>query len=610
MRIGFLGVALAVALALAQRSSSAQPSPWSPDGSWIAYVLTASPPPASPDDPVGWFFFAPSVGSADSPPPAAPHETLWATHPTSGDSVVLDQVGGMLTDPAWTTDGRGLVYGRLLVSDDLRTARFELILKQSLDSERILAAWPWRRRTPTLDEQARRCVAISSSGSWVVAPDPDAPGLVLIERPSGRVARHLDNACRPSWSPETDWLAFVRDSDPPRVELLDPAASEPLVLATLPGLGPSGFPSPFWSPDESSVSLLVPAGPPDGPFALRLERFRVDPPGPEPAWLLNEPPAPSLAPDAAAGLAFLDDNQLFLSLHGHGRSSQIAWLRGQRGEVFKRFHPLFDTSALHRLDLNPRPGPPLLAVRLGALARALPPALCRPDDESLIPLVPDADARLAWQRQLHQTLTALLSTLERPVPGDRSPPPQAPSRLPLPVQAAEQDSAWRRMRRIAQIGDSLLPADPPPPSLPDPQRLALLVDRVLYPGLLGRTAEALQALDRLDPHVDDPDARLRLIGLRAQLTLTAGQSDRAQAILTYVDDETSRSGWLLLERPGQPPRAGDPYPGRPAWVDQLRAWFKGVQLAAPAPPTDPLSPGGAVPSAPTPNAALVPLDPE
>ncbi|MCL6641629.1 MAG: hypothetical protein K6T92_09700, partial [Candidatus Rokubacteria bacterium] len=206
----------------------------------------------------------------------------------------------MLTDPAWTTDGRGLVYGRLLVSDDLRTARFELILKQSLDSERILAAWPWRRRTPTLDEQARRCVAISSSGSWVVAPDPDAPGLVLIERPSGRVARHLDNACRPSWSPETDWLAFVRDSDPPRVELLDPAASEPLVLATLPGLGPSGFPSPFWSPDESSVSLLVPAGPPDGPFALRLERFRVDPPGPEPAWLLNEPPAPSLAPDAAA----------------------------------------------------------------------------------------------------------------------------------------------------------------------------------------------------------------------------------------------------------------------------------------------------------------------
>jgi hypothetical protein len=566
---------LALVVALSSRLG-AQPSPWSPDGSWIAYVLAPDPSPASAETTLRWLLeVPPPEDQSDSSPPPS-REALWATQPDTGESVVLDQVDGFLTDPAWAPDGRSMAHGRLTAPGSGQPLRFELVVQPAPERQRVLASWPWRRSGSTLDDECRRSVAWSGDGAWLVAPDPEADGLVLVEAATGRVRRRLPGAVRPAWSPDATRLAFLRPDDPPRLEVLDGPDSEPVLLGIPAGIGPPGFPPPAWDPDGALVNLLAPAGAEDGPVRLRIERFRLAPPGPEPARLLNEPARDALAPDASASVAFLEDGEAIYAGHGLGRSDLLTWIRGDRGEVYKRFHPFLEGVPIHSVALNPRPGASTLALRLGPAPRALPPALCDPLAESFLPLVPDAAARSAWQGEIRAAIQRLLDELTRPIPSVRpEPAPRGPSRLPLPGTIDDRDPSAKRLRRLARLGDSLLCLDLPSPPDSPAHRTSEPVDAVLFSALLDRPGESLAALDALEPDAVSPELRHRLIGLRAHLAIASGERARAAGVLGYLDEAGPGSGRLILEADARP-RFGDPFPTAPLWLANLRRALDGA----------------------------------
>ena len=124
---------------------------WSPDGRWVAYTIAVRP--SAPELAPGWLYPddagpAPGVGvgAAGASRGGDRRIEIWATRPESGESILLEESRGPLTSPAWSPDGKALAFGRLVPEEEGR-ARFEIVLQEAPDRQRILVVPPLSGRS-------------------------------------------------------------------------------------------------------------------------------------------------------------------------------------------------------------------------------------------------------------------------------------------------------------------------------------------------------------------------------------------------------------------------------------------------------------------------------
>ncbi len=559
---------------------------WSPDGEWLAYVVSF-PSATSHSDASQLAWLLDSAGVARSKPltgAAEPEETLWATHLASGESVALDRGEYELTEPSWSPDGTSMVHGRLIRAEGDALPRFELVLQTNEMGPRILGGWPWKRSVGQLDEESRQAVAWSGDANWLVAPWPEGAGLMVVEARTGRITRIIEGAKSPSWSPEGSALAFVQPGAVSRLMLLRNGDDPTLVeLGVMSDSSNVGLPAPVWSQDGERVFVLAPVGNSGESPSMRLAVYRVDPAGLEPPVHLAESATP-----ASRRLLSAD----FCPIPGSGdvlfvteridQPNLISWMRGSRGEVYKRFHPFLEGVPIRSLRLCPRPGVLKLAIRLGESPRGYPPAIVDPDTEKLALIVPDESARRAWRDLIRSGIGSVIEGLRQPVPGVREASLEGPTRLLLPGSVGAEDPGMKRLRRLARMGQGVgndARSDPgieaSSATAPEPFAESSPVDLLIYGVLLGRFEEAEAALERVFTLPMDAESRERLLGLRAQLALGEGRKDRAAAIIGYLEDSATHGGLLVEETGADAPRLSGPIRSAVVWVDGLRLALEG-----------------------------------
>jgi hypothetical protein len=273
---------------------------------------------------------------------------------------------------------------------------------------------------------------------------------------------------------------------------------------------------------------------------MRLERWRVvrgQPPSRQGEGIevpdfvqVGTGPAP-----ATFGLDH-DGENLFQTVQHAGQPSVITWIRTAGGEVHKRFNPLIESMPVQGLSVAPRPGSLLLAYRPSESDVTVPPGLCNPTSETFEPLIPDEAARRAWLKLIFPVLESQVEkSLSGVAPAEAAGwKDRRPTRLPIPGELDAEDPNRLRIVRLAKLGQSVARRDVPegPDSAARAPRdgwAELILD-----DLAGDYENALAWLDRLETSVEGREARTRLLGLRAQMSLGMRKVDRAGPIVDYL----------------------------------------------------------------------------
>ena len=563
MRWSLLGCV--VALAAAAPSIAREPSPlaWTPDGRWVAYVSAtrvADPAPAP-----GWIF-----GRSEAPAPAGPPSyRLWAWRPETGASVLLDEGHGPLTAPAWSPDGKALAFGRLGAPTPDGRSCFEVVVQEGPDRQRVIHRERLGGPTPlaVLDFPGL-VIPWSPDGRLVAAPRIGPPGLVLLRVEDGGLVRALDDASLPAWAPRGGRLAFHQAGPAPGFYLLPAGPGEPRRLAgDAPPVGP-----PAWSADAKALWALGrdPAG------AVQLLKLGLEGQETEVVRPLSLAAGPEPAPLTASFAIGASGQDFFSSSQVEGQASEIFHQQLTEKVVMKRWNPVDLLVPMGALATSP--DGKWLALRAGTAGAPAVPAICRLEDQWLTPLVPDDATRAEW-------LAALIATA-RIVLRDTAPPPavsggpsERPTLIPAPGEPNRLGEGAIRLRHLANLGRPLCdrPTDSPAPT---PALAALLAEaRLFFAGLREDHDDTLAALDAFEPTVADPDLRLRLLALRAQVFLGRGDTQRARAAVAYLRLARPESPGRFEQTASGPVLTADP--------DPLARWISYLSGRAEAPPGAP-----------------------
>ena len=508
---------------------------WSPDGRWLAYTMAVRPGPPSLTP--GWIFETgreaerPLSWGDQAPRPAAAIYRLWATRADTGASVVLEESRGPLTSPCWSPDGKVLAFGRLVPEDDGR-ARFEVVVQEALDRKTVLFQRPCRELSDKSVDLPSLAPAWSPNSSYLAVPVfQHAPGLALIRADNGRLLKEEKDAYFPSWSPDGTKLAFLGGGDAESLYILDDNFGPARHLAEI---GQASQP-PIWSRDGRSVAIVTRARsqrdlahPTQQSDLVRVqvETGRVE------TLTLNSDPGDRDKTYYGASFSFdRDGEELFYTIDIEGQPSVITWFQPRTQVTHKKFNPLDSTIRVGSLALAPTGG--TLAFRAGPQGHLSPPAVYDLAANTVTPIVPDDAARVEW-------ITTLIGAA-RPLLRGSLPPAmvagrvvERPTLLPIPGEFASNQELTLRLRRLGRIGRSLCdrPADAPSASpaleaLLDEARLFFDVLREDYPS-------ALASLEAFEARVTDPEQRLRLLSVRAQIFLGQGQFGRASETIAFL----------------------------------------------------------------------------
>lgn len=564
---------------------------WSPSGDWLSYVLKEARIKPSEADQMAWILGRGTAmreqGAASASRDAT--EVLWVTEVDTGVSIALDRVDGELTEAGWSKDGSGLLFGRVIWADQGKTRRqFELVRQTGPERQVVLKSWPWPGGRAGLDDDDRRAVLWSADGAWLVAPLSRAKGLIVLDATTGRVARELPGATRPRWSYEGDKLAYVEGGSKPRLWVLSVRDDQTALVSELPAPTEARLPAPQWSRDGRRLMLLNDIASGARQRVLRLESFALDPPRPEPAYTLVEGPTASNARLISASYAFdAAETYLFYTVEAQDQPSSITWIRGPNGEVYKRFHPFLDSEPMGSIVVCPRPGKPRLALRLGVPGWSAPPLICEPDQESLVPIVPDESARAVWVEILKSGIATLLDT-GAPRSEEFAPRDLRPSRLPMPGELSPEDPTAKRLKRLARIGKQLFAIEATPGRWSASVRgwPSHAAERLLFAALAGDGKQALALLDELNPEGDTEEDRLRWLGLRAQLAMGERRWDVAGGIVDYLLGIARQESYLLdADVSGLPVRL-EPASRTESWIRALQTRFEALRRGEPSVPPD------------------------
>jgi Tol biopolymer transport system component len=552
---------------------------WSPDGRWVAYTVAVRP--SAPELPPGWLYrTAPAHRQGWGSPGrgrrgVADVYRVWATRPDSGESILLEESRGPLTSPAWSPDGKALAFGRLIPEDDGR-ARFEIVLQEAPERQRILSSRPHREIHAKAADLPGLALAWSPDGRYLAVPFfQQNLGLAILRAENGRVLKVVEDAYLPSWSPDSSKLAFVRGGDAESLQLLDNSFGVPRQLAEI---GQTGQ-VPTWSRDNETLLVIARRS---GPRAARapsqqVELLRVGVDSGQVERIAHMTTEPIGRDDLFHGASFSLDHSgddLFYTSDVEGQPTVITWFRPRTRETYKRFHPIDTAFQVGALAVSP--DGKRLAMRVGGPGYLAPPAVYDLATERLTPLIPDDSARVEW---ISTFVTAARDLLETVLPAAMvdGVPVERPTLLPIPGEFGSAPQVGARLRRLGRLARPL--CERPAGAAPAPPELQALLDeaRLFFDYLREDYHAALDSLERLEARTSSPEERLRLLSLRAQIFLGQGATDRAAETIAFLETVQRVSPARLESTPAGPvlTREDDPHRRWPSYLSaRSEAWIK------------------------------------
>jgi len=534
---------------------STSPPQWSPDGRWLAYGQTSVPGRPTPPTPPGWLFEVGETPDRARPDGRPATYRIIGTAVGTGVSVCLAESSRPMTAPGWSPDGRRLAFGRLAGVFGVASGRFEVVIRDGSGSERVVLSRTLAA-TARVDEEtfAARGVAWSGDGRSLAVPDPTDPDRASVVRvDTGQTLKSFCGARWFAWSPDGSRLAVVGGADFSKALGLVDGGFGPVRRLT--DLGRVGH-TPFWSRDGRWVFAV--ARRPGGP-GVEVELLRVQPETGAAETFARLGAAEGGRPGGDLPVAVAldrDGAELFAALPDSNLPPAVVWFRPRTSETVDRFHPLDPSLGVGSLALAPSGRS--LAMRVEGPSGGTSVAVWDVADRTLTPLAPDDDARTAWVDSLVTSACRVLEQTLRPVVV-RGRLVSRPSRLPAPGEVPADQEVGARLRRIGRFGRPLCDR-PAVATVGDPILDAYLAEaRLLFDTLREDWPAALRSLDALATVAEEPDRRLRLLSVRAQLLIGLGEPDRARDTIGYLREiearvpsrfEVTTAGWSITPEPG------------------------------------------------------------
>lgn len=527
------------------------PLAWSPDGRWLAYTVAVRPVSTLPSP--GWLFEVGAGGVkrprlVESPRrPAATSYRIWATRPDSGVSVLLEDSQGPLTAPCWSPDGKTLAFGRLVAEEEGR-GRFEVVVQESPERKRILLKHALEAYPARASELPSLALAWSPDGRYLAIPlFQQTLGVAIIRADNGRILKVVEDAYFPSWSPDGTKLAFVRGTDFATLLYLDTNFGAPRVLVDI---GKTNQ-APVWFKQSILVVARRPGGPGGNALVRRSELLRVPIDGSkvEAIPLVDTADRDKQFLGASFGFDREGDN-LFYAVDILGEPSVVTWYLPRTKETYRRDNPVDFKVRVGAFAVAPNGK--TVALRAGHPDDFLPPGLWDLASNRFSPMVADDSARVEWVLALVAGAKAVLRDHLPAMVNGPGRMVERPSVLPIPGEIASNAEALTRLQRLAKIGRPLCdrPASAPPA---EPEVGALLDEaRLFFDYLRGDYDAALASLDRLESRTASPEARLRLLSVRAQVFLGQNEDERAGETIAYLQSIEPHSPRRFEETPAGP----------------------------------------------------------
>jgi hypothetical protein len=606
-----IGLVRAVGTTLVASCMNA-PLAWSPDGQWLAFTTVdrGGHPALKP----GWLFDPLSAGGGRAgasglagrqAQPEPSRYKIWATERGNLSSVLIEESRAPLSSPCWSPDGHSMSYLRFVPRsplNELTAARgtCEVVVQEAVDRKRVVASFP----DIELDPEQRRefvelCAPWSPDGQFLAVPRPGpAPAILIVRVDHAALVRTLESASGASWSPDGSKLAFYRPrpggaGTSLRVVGQDSGSERRLLEVS------ETTASPVWAADGQTIVAILRR---PGAHGREIDLVRV---GVESRFPTRILPLGSLAPEidgrgrtptiglegegtAASHRASLgcdrEGEEFVLSIDVEGQLPVIRFGNLRRGMILKPFHPLDLSLRIGAVALPP--DSQVVAVRINTADGLGLPLLCDLATESVRLIAPDRPALLDWTGTLVGTARTLLASAIPPAVVDGRDVERA-SLLPIPGEVPDQSPFLLRLRRLGKIGASLL--ERPAEGAETPVGGELSTDpaddelRLFFDYLRNDHRAALADLEVLESKASTPDARVRILSLRAQVLAAAGQEDRARPIVDYLVKTHGTSRRLVEATPLGPVFSEVDQPGS-LWPRYLAEVLERKPHQAMAPP--------------------------
>jgi hypothetical protein len=497
-------------------TGEAPPSPiaWSPDGHWLAFVEESTVEGSGDLGPLfpGGQHFSTGAGAGSI-------FRLWAVRTNDQAAVLLDESSRVIGPPAWRPDGEALAYCR-----QAGGGGFEVLVREGASKARVLARFP----VSAEGRSEALSVAWSAAGDRLAVERPEPAGLVLMEAAGGKELAVIPGGTLPAWDPTGREIAYYRDDSPASVVVCRAGADGKNERVLTHVSAPSQ--APVWAFGGRSLLVLDCPRSPDGSAQAVLLDLGLPEGRPVPLKSVEHPLLPMQR--LVGSWQAIDQAGIsqYYTVLVEGRENAISHHRG--AAVLDRFAPLDDAIPLSSLALAPDGA--RLVVRAGELGPRGTVAIVGLPERKITPVLPGPEARSSWRRLLLRTLLSVFPSSLEGMTDIRDAAGRGSAALPtvLPILPTG-DSEQVVPLRITKLAEAIVSAGSGRPATAIPtvdDRLAALV--VAY--IQRNYAESLRLLDPIELAVVEPDQRIRLLGLRAQIEALAGQRMSAVGRLEYL----------------------------------------------------------------------------
>ena len=581
------------------------PMSWSPDSQWLSYTVA----PGSERDArePGWLFDTSrdGVSPRDRSGPSDPKGPsgsmtyrIWATHRDAESSVLIEESAWPLTAPSWSPHGRSIAFGRFVPASieshqSEPRGRIEVVIQDGLERKQAVLTVPDFELDPEARAELPHAIAAwSPDGQFLAFPKPGrSPAILIFKVESRKLLQTIDHAARPAWSPDGSKLAFIRNEVPEESSLQVLERHGQSFISARPVIDVSRVKAaPSWTGDGRSIFVVVERAR-ARPSDLDLTRVFL-----ETGDSLRVLPlaAPDLMPRVASirGLAIdyqREEERCFFAVDFQGRDTEVVWTVPRDGITVKRFHPIDGSLRVGSLAVSPDGR--FLALRFGPPSSLTLPAIQDVHDvatDQISLVIPDEDARASWLVVLSRTARALLLD-GLPPPVADGPIARRPTLLPLPGEIPPHHPLLPRLARLGRFGSAAC-SRPGQGNADDGERdvkpATTPEDRLFFNYLRGDFAAAASDIGAVEPHVVEPQQRLSLLSLRAQVLYSKGETTRARAIGDYLISAAGGPIHRVEETPLGPVLTTEPDSGQ-TWARYLSSRINAREATAPpASPTE------------------------